>query len=193
MRRFVIAFLVLAYVFGSNILSAWPSIAYADEGCYGRGPMRSRPLPEMMGSRGEPRQWVHGGEGHRARLVSSMVRWKEQLGLTAEQVRTLRELRADFQKGAITRTSEKELAAVDLRGLLEQDKPDLTKVEEQMRKIALLRADQGVARIKVIQTSKAVLTPEQQEKFKQLSHASRMEHRGMGMMEPGMHRVRPTR
>jgi Spy/CpxP family protein refolding chaperone len=121
--------------------------------------------------------------------------------LTPEQVGALRELRADFQRGAITRTSEIQLAGVDLRLLLEQDKPDLTKVEQQVRKIALLRADQSVARIKIIQAGKALLTPEQQERLTQLSDAFRMEHRGRGWMghrergmtEPGARPWPPTR
>jgi len=201
MRPFVTAVLVLASVFGSNIPSAWRPLAYADEGCSGPGPMRSRPLPEMMRSGEGPRPWFHGGRDHRTGPVSVMFRWKDELGLTPEQVRALRELRADFQRGAITRTSEIELAAVDLRGLMEQDTLDLIKVEAQVRKIALLRADQRVAGIKLVQASKAVLTPEQQEKFKQLVHAprmgrwgmGRMGHRGEGMMEPGMRPGPPTR
>lgn len=201
MRPFVTAVLVLAYVLGSNIPSARRPLAYADEGCSGPGPMRAQPLPEMMPGRGGPRPWFHGGRGDRTRLVSVMFRWKDELGLTPEQVHALRELRADFQRGAITRTSEIELAAVDLRGLMEQDTLDLTKVEAQVRKTALLRADQRVAGIKLVQASKAVLTPEQQEKFKQLAHTTRMgrwgmgrmEHSGRGMKEPGMRPMRSTR
>ncbi len=193
MRPFVTAILVLAFVLGSNIPSAWRSLAYADEGCSGPEPRGSRPLPEMM-RRGEgPGPWFHGDRGHRARPVSVMLRWKDQLGLSPEQVGALRELRATFQREAITRTAEIKLAAVDLRGLREQDTLDLPKVETQVRKIALLRADQHVARIRLRQASKAVLTPEQQEKFKQLAHASRMGRRGMGMMEPGMRPAPPTR
>ena len=194
MRPFVTAVLVLAFVSGSSIAPAWRPLAYADEGCSRPGQMGSRPLPEMMRSEGGHRPWIHGRGGHRGRLVSMMLHRKDELGLAPEQVSTLRELRADFQRGAITRTAEIKLAALDLRGLRDQDTLDLAKVEAQVRKIALLRADQRVARIKMIQASKAVLTPEQREKFEQLAHASRMgrwgiggmEHGRRGMMEPGM-------
>jgi Spy/CpxP family protein refolding chaperone len=192
MRPFVTSVLVLACVFGLNISPAGTPLAFADEGCSGPGPMRSHPLPEMMPSRGMARPWVHGDRGHRARLVSVMLRWKDQLGLRLEQVGALRELRANFQRRAITRTAEIKLAALDFRGLREQDTLDLPKVEEQVRKIALLRADQHVARIRMIQASKAVLTPEQQETLKQLAEASRMGRRGMGMREPGMRPAPPT-
>ena len=192
MRPFVTSVLVLACVFGLNMSPAGTPLAFADEGCSGPGPMRSHPLPEMMPSRGTARPWVHGDRGHRARLVSVMLRLKDQLGLSPEQVGALRELRATFQRGAITRTAEIKLAAMDFRGLREQDTLDLPKVEAQVRKIALLRADQHVARIRMIQASKAFLTPEQQEKFKQLAEASRMGRRGMGMREPGMRPAPPT-
>jgi Spy/CpxP family protein refolding chaperone len=121
-----------------------------------------------------------------------MLRSKEQLRLTSEQVRSLKTLRDGFQRGAVTRGAQIQLAVLDLRGLREQEPFDLPKVEAQVRRIALLRADQHIAHIKLIHDSKAVLTPDQQERWKQLAHASRMEHRGMGMMEPGMRPVPPT-
>lgn len=185
MRPFVTAVLVLASVLGSTIPSAWHPLAYADEGYSGSGPMRAQPLPEMMRSGEEPRPWFHGRGGHRGRLISAMLQSKDDLGLTPEQVRTLRKVRTDFQRGAITRTAEIKLAAVDLRGLMEQDTLDLPKVEMQVRKIASLHADQRVAGIKMVQAGKAVLTPEQQEKFKQLAHAPRMGRWGMGRMGTG--------
>jgi Spy/CpxP family protein refolding chaperone len=120
-----------------------------------------------------------------------MLRLQDELGLTPEQVRALREVRADFQRGAITRTAEIELAAVDLRGLMEQDTLDLPKVEAQVRKIALLRAAQHVAGITMVHAGKTVLTPEQQETFKHLTQAAWRGHPGMGMMAPGMPPARP--
>ncbi len=191
MRPFVTAVLVLASVLGSTIPSAWHQLAYADEGYSGSGPMRAQPFPEMMRSGEGPRPWFHGRGGHRGRLVSAMLRSKDELGLTPEQVRTLRKVRTDFQRGAITRTAEIKLAAVDLRGLMEQDTLDLPKVEMQARKIASLHADQLVAGIKMVQAGKAVLTPEQQETFKHLTQAAWRGHPGMGMMAPGMPPVRP--
>jgi Spy/CpxP family protein refolding chaperone len=120
-----------------------------------------------------------------------MLRSKEQLRLTSEQVRSLKTLRDGFQRGAVTRGAQIQLAVLDLRGLREQEPFDLPKVEAQVRRIALLRADQHIAHIKLIHDSKAVLTPEQQATFKQLMQATRREHHGMGMMAPGMRPARP--
>jgi Spy/CpxP family protein refolding chaperone len=153
---------------------------------------RCRMLPEMMRGRGMSGPWGHGRGGHEGPLISMMLHWKDQLALTAEQERSLRELRATFGKQAIRRTSEIDVAELELRELLEQEKVDLAKVEAWTKKIALLRADQRLARIKTIEAGKAQLTPEQQRKLERLSHDSRMGEPGKGMMGPGMRMMPPV-
>jgi len=149
-------------------------------------------LPEMMRGMGMPGPWGHGRGGHEGPLISMMLHWKDQLALTAEQERSLRELRATFGKEAIRRTSEIDVAELELRELLEQEKVDLAKVEAWTKKIALLRADQRLARIKTIEAGKAQLTPEQQRKLERLGHDARMSEPGKGMMGPGMRMMPPT-
>ena len=192
MRQFVIASTVLAYVLGFNLSPMGITLAFANEGWYGSTPMGFGPVPEVIPGREGPRPWFHGGEGHRAWPVSLMLRSKEQLGLSAEQVRTLKALRDGFQRSAITRRAQIKLAVLDLRGLREQEPLDLPKVEAQVRRIALFRADQHIAHITLIHDSKAVLTPDQQEQWKQLAVASRMRREEMGMMEPRMRPGPPT-
>jgi len=149
-------------------------------------------LPEMMRGRGMAGPWGHGRGGHEGRLISMMLHQKEQLGLTADQERSLRELRANFEKEAIQRTSQIDVAELELKGLLEQDKVDLVKVEAQAKKVALQRAELRVARIKTIEAGKAQLTPEQQRKLEGLGHDSRMSEPGKRMMGPGMRMMPPT-
>ena len=193
MRSIVTATLVLAGVLGIGVLTAQSHVASDEEGWSGPGMMRYRMLPEMLRGMGMPGPWYYGRGGHGGPLISLMLLWKEQLTLTPDQERSLSELRSNYEKEAITRTSEIEVAELELKGLLEQEKVDLTKVEAQTRKIALLRADRRVARIKTIEAGKAVLTPDQQEKFNRLAHGSWMGGMGMGMMGPGMRPVPPTR
>lgn len=191
MRRMVTAMLVLAGVLGTGILPAWSHGASAEEGWSGPGMMRYRMLPEMLRGMGMSEPWYYGRGGHGGPLITLMLLWKEQLGLTPDQERSLRELRSNYEKEAITRTSEIEVAELELKGLLEQAKLDLTRVETQTRKIALLRADRRLSRIKTIEAGKAVLTSDQQEKFKRLAHDSWMGGMGMGMMGPGMRPAPP--
>ena len=196
MRPIVVSLLVLAGVLGSSIAPAWNQAAAAEEGWGEPGMGRYRMLPEMPREMFQglemPGPWLYGRGGHGGPLISLMLAWKDQLGLTHEQEQSLRELRANFEKEAITRTSETDVAELELKGLLEQEKVDFVKVEAQVKKIALLRADRRLARIKTIEAGKAVLTPEQQEKLKRFAHDSWMGGMGPGMMRPGMRSV-PSR
>ncbi len=189
MRRIVSAVLVLAAVQGSWIPSAWSSLACGEEEWAGPGMMRYRMLPELFRGMGMPGRWYYGHGGHEGPLISLMLLWKEQLGLTPDQERSLRELRSNYEKEAITRTSEIRVAELELNGMLEQEKVDMTKVEGETRKIELLRADRRLARIKTIEAGKAVLTPDQQEKFKRLARESWMG--GMGGRGSGMRPMLP--
>jgi Spy/CpxP family protein refolding chaperone len=193
MQPFVTTMLGLAFMLGSTIPLAWTPLAFADQGCSGQGLKGSRPSPEMMQSEEGPRPWVHDGRGHRAQPVSLMLRWKDQLGLTPEQVSAIQTLEENFQRGAITRTAEIQLTTLDLQDLHRQHPLDLTKVEAQLRKIALLHVDQHMADIKLHHATKAVLTPDQQTALKQLIHATRKDYWGRRwsgqerreMQEPG--------
>ena len=193
MRQIVMAVLVMVGVLGSAVPPALNQVASADDG--GGGPdvmRRHRMPPEMMRGMGMSGPWGHGRGGHEGPLISMMLHWKDQLALTAEQERSLRELRATFGKEAIRRTSEIDVAELELRELLEQEKVNLAQVEAWTKKIALLRADQRLARIKTIEAGKAQLTAEQQRKLEGLSHDARMDEPGKGMMGPGMRMMPPT-
>ena len=183
MRRISTALLILAGVLGVTPAPAWHQTASADEGWGGPRMMRRhRMLPDMMRDLGMPGPWWHGREGHERPLISMMLHWKEQLGLTPDQERSLRELRASFEKEAIRATSEIDVGELELKELMEQDRVDLVKVEAQAKKTALLRADLRVARIKTIEAGKALLTPDQRSKLERLGHDHKWDD--MGMMAP---------
>jgi len=196
-RAIVTAMLVLMGVLGPAIPQMWNQVASAEEGAGGPGMMGYRMTPEMMRGRYEMMRGMgtgpsfHGRGGHEGPLISQMLMWQEQLGLTADQERTLRELRANFEKESIKRTAEIDVAELELNGLLEQDKVDVAKVEALAKKIAMLQAELRVGRVKTIEAGKAVLTPEQTEKLDRLGHESMMGGMGMRMMGPGMPPMHP--
>jgi Spy/CpxP family protein refolding chaperone len=190
MRAIVTAVLVLMSVAGSAFspMQAWA--ASAEEGAGGPRMPRYRLLSdtmrgihEMMRSMGLMEPGFHARRAHERPLVSLMLMWKEQLGLTDEQERSLRELRTNFQKESIRQTAEIDVAELELNGLLEQEKVDIAKVEAVAKKIAMLQADLRVSRIKTIEAGKAVLTPEQRGKLEQLGRES--------MRDPGAPPGRP--
>lgn len=189
MRAIVTAALVLMGVAGSVLPPMWTQVASAQEPSADPGMMEHRMFPETMSGMHETIRdmgmmwpWFHNRGNHKRPMISLMLTWNNQLGLSADQERSLRELRANFEKEAIKRTAEIDVAELDLKGLLEEDKVDMTKVEASAKKIAMLRADFRVARIKTIEAGKAVLTPEQQATFKRLLAHEPM----MGNMEQRM-------
>jgi Spy/CpxP family protein refolding chaperone len=117
--------------------------------------------------------WRHG-RGHRFSLAGLALRHQKELALTPVQVDTLRKLGIDSQRDAIKRQAEHRLAELDLRTLMMPDpadpnKPrDLAKIEAKVREIEKLRADGRVARIRAMEQSRQVLTPEQREKLRAL-------------------------
>lgn len=185
MRAIVTAALILVGVLGPAIPPMWNRVASAEEGGGGPGMMGYRMTPEMMRGMGIDPSFHRRG-GHEWPLISQMLMWQDQLGLTADQERTLRELRANFEKESIKRTAEIDVAELELNGLLEQDKVDVAKVEALAKKSAMLQAELRVSRVKTIEAGKAVLTPEQAEKFERLGHEWMMGGMGMRMMGPDM-------
>ena len=132
----------------------------------------------MMGGMGGDR-----ARGHEGPLLSLMLDMKDQLGLSLQQVKTLRDLRTAFEKEAIQRGAEIRLAEVELRETLAEDQVDLARAEALVRKIAGLRADMRLSRLRTLEKGKGVLTPEQLAKFREAGHQmARSGMRGQGMM-----------
>ncbi|PTL35757.1 hypothetical protein CLG94_08355 [Candidatus Methylomirabilis limnetica] len=199
MRTIVTAALVLVGVLGLVVPPTWNQAASAEEGAGGPGMTGHRMTPEMMRGRHEMMRGkgigpsFYGRGGHEGPLISQMLMWQEQLGLSTDQERTLRELRVNFEKESIKRTADIDVTELELNGLLEQDKVDVAKVETLAKKSAMLQAELRVGRVKTIEAGKAVLTPEQTERLDRLGHESMMGGMGMGMrmMGPGMPQMHP--
>jgi Spy/CpxP family protein refolding chaperone len=97
--------------------------------------------------------------------ISEMLGRREALGLSADQVKKIEQLRDNFERLSIRYNAELRIIELDIAGLLDTPTVDLAKVEAKVREAEKLRADLRIARIKVIEQAKAVLTPEQRKKF----------------------------
>ena len=149
-------------------------------------PDASRPGPRM-GERRQGPMHRHGGwhrhKMHRFSLAGLALRHRQELALTPAQVDNLRKLGTDAQRDAIKRQADRRLAELDLRTMMAPDstdpnKPrDLAKIETKVREIEKLRADGRVARIRTMEQSRQVLTPEQRDKLRALL-TQRWQHRG---------------
>jgi Spy/CpxP family protein refolding chaperone len=140
--------------------------------------------------------WHRRAKAHRFSLAGLALRHRQELALTPAQVDNLRKLGTDARRDAIKRQAERRLAELDLRTLMMPDaadpnKPrDLTRIEAKVREIEKLRADGRVARIRSLEQSRQVLTPEQREKLRALL-AQRWQQRGPRMQGPGMRSMEP--
>ena len=101
-------------------------------------------------------------------VISLMLRNREKLGLSDDQVKKLEQLRSDFEKETIRNEADIRVAEIDLNNLLQAQSADLAKVEAKIRDIERLRADLRIARIRAIEKGKALLTAEQRKKLQEL-------------------------
>jgi hypothetical protein len=115
------------------------------------------------------REHFASGETREERpLISFILRHRDQLGLSSEQVQGLEGLRNDFQREMIRSEADLRIAEMDLSSLLSADPVDLQKVEAKVREAERLKADLRFGRIRTIEKGKALLTKEQRAKLSSL-------------------------
>ncbi len=171
-----------------------------------QGPMEGFGGPGHMrtgGPGGERSQWSHrqdgfgGGErmGRRgfgrgrgefglARLLKDPA-IREKLGITAEQVGAIRKQESDFRKAEIRDRADLEVKRVDLRDLLEADKPDRAAIDSKLQEISNARLSLEKSAVHYRLAMREAITPAQREKLHQLM-SEHWRHDG-GPGRPGQH------
>jgi Spy/CpxP family protein refolding chaperone len=104
---------------------------------------------------------------------------KQELGLSDAQVTQIRKLHLDQRKAAIKRRADAQLARIELQELMQAPTVDEKAVALRVKEISDIQAANIKARVDTMLAMKKILTPEQQEKMKQL-HRGRMQGPGMG-------------
>ena len=125
----------------------------ADEGM-GAGGDR----PGMQGP-GRPGGWQRGfghsqGPG-RFSFVRMVLSHRQELGLTTQQVDSLRTLGMDAWRAAIRRGADLRIAQLDLMSLRWSDPVDMGKVEAKVREIEKLKGDGRIAAFRTVEAAKA--------------------------------------
>ena len=133
----------------------------------------SRSLDELASQlHGLTERWRgHFGRGEapgERPLITLMLGWRQELGLSTAQIEGLERLRTEFQRGAIRRDADLRVAEMDLAALLRTDTVDLAAAEAKVREIERLRAETRLARIRAIEEGKMQLTVEQRAKLRTL-------------------------
>ncbi|MDZ4346241.1 MAG: hypothetical protein U1E51_27835 [Candidatus Binatia bacterium] len=123
---------------------------------------------------GRLRERFGGRESREDRpLITLMLNNKEQLNLSADQVKKLEQLRDEFQKQSIRHDADLRIIELDLAALLDHDSVDMSKVVGKVREAEKMRADLRIARIRAIEQAKGVLNAEQKKKLQEITPESR--------------------
>jgi Spy/CpxP family protein refolding chaperone len=114
-----------------------------------------------------------GGRGPRENqpAISQMLSHKDALGLSADQVRKLEQLRDDFQRQSIRNDADLRIVELDIAGLLEKEPVEMAKLEGKIREAEKLRADIRITRIRAIEQARALLTTDQKKKLEDLNRS----------------------
>jgi Spy/CpxP family protein refolding chaperone len=113
---------------------------------------------------------------------------EKELGLTADQAAQLRKLRAEGRKQAIRQRADLAIARLELQELMDGPTVDEKAVTAKAKAIGGLQAAAFEARTSQRLAMRRLLTPEQQEKLKQLAPRRRgagAGRRGAGPAFPG--------
>ena len=98
-------------------------------------------------------------------VISMILKHRDYLSLSDEQVRKLEQLRDNFQRQSIRTEADTRILDLDIAALLDNPTVDLPKIEQKIREGEKLRADLRIARVRAVEQAKALLTAEQRKKF----------------------------
>jgi len=153
------------------------------QGQMGQSREATEPSPGgMMGEGGMMGGGMQGRpEGMGMQRPSQLARiLQEELGLSDEQARQLRQLFSQMMKTRLTQQADLRIAELELQELLEADLVDMGQVEAKVKAIEGLRTQIRLNLIKADEQAKGVLSPEQRRKLQ------RLHDRLPGMMSLGM-------
>lgn len=149
----------------------------------------------MMGhGKGYPGGSMHGGHGMKghmgggshgphqsaSKFIDHILKFKDGMAITDNQVARLQTIKTDFKKTKIKMKAEIQLASVDLHDLLRDDKGSLNEVEAKLKDLYDTRAGMYFASVKASRDAKAVLTEEQRARMKTV-HDRINAYKGTGM------------
>ena len=109
-----------------------------------------------------------------------LLKFKDEIGLTAEQIDKIEKMTELFREAAIRRQADIKVKGLKVSSYLKKERPDRKKMEVMIREIAGMRTDMQLDRMNYLLDLKDLLTAEQIEKiesFKKERRRSRMGQR----------------
>ena len=111
-----------------------------------------------------------GGTGH---LLRHLLRHQAEIGLNDEQIGKLRSMALDADRAAIRASAERQVSERELRAMIWDAKTEMPAIEAKVKEAESNEADVRIIGIKAKRDMLAVLTSEQQTKFKALGRGHR--------------------
>jgi len=173
--------LIFGAVLGATLLAS--SFVWADG-----GPQCRRPGGDHQAVRG------HHGEGQTSvgtHVLRHLLKNKQELGLSDEQIGKLRGLALDADRAGIRANADVLVSERELRSLLWDEKAELTAIEAKVREHENFEATARIIGIKARRDLMGQLTPEQREKRKALRE-QRHRHPGQSTHAEGGESGKPT-
>jgi Spy/CpxP family protein refolding chaperone len=104
---------------------------------------------------------------------SMLLKFKDEIGLTAEQVSKIEEMSGLFQEAVIKKQADIKVKGLKVRSYLKEEQVDRKKMEEMIREVAKMRTDLQVDHMNYLLDLKDLLTPEQIAKIESLKKERR--------------------
>jgi Spy/CpxP family protein refolding chaperone len=99
---------------------------------------------------------------------SMLLKFKDEIGLTAEQVGKIEKMTELFHEAAIKKQAEIKIKGLKVRSYLKEEQVDRKKMEIMIREIAKMKTDMQVDHMNYLLDLKDLLTPEQIAKIESL-------------------------
>jgi Spy/CpxP family protein refolding chaperone len=161
-------------VFGFIFVAALVSNAQAQMcGCMGEkgGAMQKGGMMGGMGHHEMGMMHGMGGmQGGGAMMGEDHPLWKHLmgLGLDDKQKESLKALRSKTEKDMVKKKADMQIAVIELNDLLDKDPVDMKAVEASAKKKGSLKTEMFLAHIKAREEMKALLTPDQRKRLKEM-------------------------
>jgi hypothetical protein len=114
---------------------------------------------------------LSGNEDLRSALIRVIVLCRQELGVSDAQLERIERLALDLARQQIRRRADLEVAVLELMVVLDADPSDparpadVAAAESKIRDVARITADGEIARMRVLESLKGVLDPEQRVKL----------------------------
>ena len=136
------------------------------------------------GMKGKMGGGSHGPHQSASKFIDHILKFKDGMAVTDDQVTKLQAIKTDFEKTKIKMKANIQLTSIDLHALLRDDKGSLNEVEAKLKDLYDTRAGMYFASVKASRDAKAVLTEEQRARMKTV-HDRINAYKGGGMGSKG--------